>query len=742
MLLFMCHMAVRGNIFYSRRTQIDAMRRGQGVVHVSGRCLAVWLLVIASIAPCAVASSAKTASPAHPCAEAAPAGEQRVLLQSETLEFFQQDNRVVATGNVILTQGNRRLFADQLEFSTVNNTGTAWGHVRLLTPNDDLQASRLDFDFNAERGVLYDASGKASRHFYLAGERIERVGAQSFRLQRGRVTACSNPSPEWQFRATEAQLDINEYVTMKNPTFWIKGIPVFYLPYFIFPAREKRTTGFLPPRLGRSEQFGNIFGEEFFWAINDWMDATVGVEYLSKAGFKPELEYRYAIDPQSDGQLRAAFLRDRETDTDLWRVLLQQRQDFGWGIRGLSQIDVRSETDLVRRFARTIEEESAIRTASFGALTKLTAFGGVTLTGASYDGIPESGTSQRFRYLPSLRLSQFPTALPLPVFFALETSYNQFMATDILGDTPVQRFDLFPRLILPLAWRPWVNATVTGGVHETVYDRRLKTVLAQGVSEGGSLSRLVPDVIATADGPQWRRRYTEVLAGQDLIHVITPRLVYRYVPAVQQKAIPPIETLNEAEHFLDPLETFTLVDRIRPANYAKLTLVNRLYAQATGPTGVRSVREVARLLVSQGVDLRQVSESSEQLAGPLDIELDFRVWPRWWLESVLRVAPATGVLQEAFWRTGINLWQGAALSVTNFQRQDPNVRYWLGSFQTEVLQGLRLSYNIRYDALASEVREHLVLLHYQGDCWRIDARFRLRQAGDTDFFVQVNLLSL
>ena len=34
---------------------------------------------------------------------------------------------------------------------------------------------------------------------------------------------------------------------------------------------------------------------------------------------------------------------DRITDQDLSRLLIQQRQDFGWGIRGLTQIDKRSD---------------------------------------------------------------------------------------------------------------------------------------------------------------------------------------------------------------------------------------------------------------------------------------------------------------------------------------------------------------------------------------------------------------
>lgn len=701
--------------------------------------LSVWLLGHACVsslnaAPNAGQPPVSTTTPPVPCPSAPPEEGPRVILQAETLEYFQQTRRVVATGNVRVTYGEKRLFADQLELHTESNTGIAWGHVRFMTPDDDLEATRLDFDFNTERGVLYEGTGKAAKIYHLSGERIERLDPRHLTVQRGRITTCTSAVPEWEFRSPEAQIGLGDYITMKHPSFWIKGIPVFYLPYFVFPIKDKRTTGFLPPRLGVSDRFGQIVGGEFFWAMTEWMDSTVGVEYLSKSGVKPEVEFRYAIDPASDGQLKAAFLRDRTTNQDLSRVLLQQRQDFGWGIRGLSQIDVRSQGDLVRRFSAAIAEESAIRTTSFSALTKLFPNGGVTVEGASYDGIPESGTTDHFRYLPRVRFSQFPTTLPGGLLWALETSYARLSTTNILNDMSVQRLDFFPRLTVPLVVPPWLGLAVTGGVHETFYDHR--------VTGPGGISRQVPELLAVLDGPALRRRYDGFVAGQALIHVIQPHIAYRYVPAVFQDGLPPFAALDEDIHFLDPLDDFTLIDRIRAANYAKLSLSNRVYAQGLESSGSRSVREVAHLILSQGVDMRRATEVNGQLVGPLDIDLELRPWPRWWLESTLRLASGTGDLQEVFWRGGLNLWPGSSLTVTNYQRQSPTTQYVQGSLAITPLEGLRLTYSVRYDVLTEEFREHHLLVHYQGGCYKIDASFRVRQAGTTDFFIQVNLLNL
>jgi hypothetical protein len=99
-------------------------------------------------------------------------------------------------------------------------------------------------------------------------------------------------------------------------------------------------------------------------------------------------------------------------------------------------------------------------------------------------------------------------------------------------------------------------------------------------------------------------------------------------------------------------------------------------------------------------------------------------------------------LQEVLWRGGLNLWPGASISLTNYQRQSPTAQYLQGSLTVTPLEGLRLGYSIRYDVLTDEFREHHVVLHFQGVCYKIDAGFRTRKAGQTAFFFQINLLSL
>lgn len=653
---------------------------------------------------------------------------QHVVLQAETLEYAYAEHRMIASGAVTVVYGTARLFADRVELDTQTGVGSAAGHVRFLTPEDDIQATRLDFELSSERGVLYDGAGIVAQFFRVSGKRITRSESRAFSVYEGRVTTCTDTVPDWEFRAREAHIGLGDYVMLKHPSFWIKGVPVLYVPYFVVPVKDKRTTGFLPPHVGGSSRDGAVVGTEFFWAITEWMDTTLGLEYLSERGWRPEAELRYAIDPLSDGHLRASFLHDQDTGENVWKVLVQQRHEFGWGVRGVTQLDLRSTQDLDREFSRDTALEAAVQTDSFGTLTKHFGDSALTVAGAVHEGIRDSGSDEAFRRLPRVRFTQFPTSLFGLALFAVDTSYTRLSDTDVVDDTSVQRLDMFPQLTVPVAFPPWMRLSITGGVRETFYDRRVT-----GTSD---VSRALFDLQTRLHGPLLARRYGAIEGRRGVLHMIAPQVAYRYVPRRDQDDIPPFETLDEARHFLDPFENSTLVDRITAANYVKVLLINRLYMHSAAQVGIQ---EMLRVVVSQGFDMRQSAASGGQLFGPLDLEAEVQLSQRWWMASTVRLAPTTGDLQESNWRVRLTVRPGWTVQVANHYRQSPDILYVSGGLQVGLSARLQLGYAWRYDGLRGVLQEHEAMLAYRAQCWRVDVRFRVREQGDTEFVLRANI---
>lgn len=664
----------------------------------------------------------------QPClAPEAGKRDQGIILQAERLEYFEAENRLEAYGEVSVVQGNVRLLANRVDLNTESGAGTASGNVRLSTPDGQFEASRMDFDLTSERGLAHEVRGVIDGRFRVSGERLEQLGPQRFVAHRGRLTTCTGQVPAWEFGAHQARLGGGNYVTLQHPTFRIKGVPVFYLPYAVFPYRDKRTTGFLPPRLGIDSSHGAVVRQEFFWAMTDWMDSTLGVEYLGERGTLPFAEYRYSLDPRSDGQVAGSFIHDRKTGEDLWQVLLTNRQALGWDISGVMQLDLRSERDIQRRFARNIRQESRTETTSFASLSKHFADSRVTLRADAFRGIPDGGSDTTFERTPSLHLEQFLTPVLGLAYVSMSAAANIMRASTVNSRASVQRLDLFPELSVPLRVTPWLQVTGSTGLRQTLYQ-------FAGAAEGEA-SRAVVDVRAAVDGPVWHRRYPG--NGGSLIHLLATGLEYRYVPETDQDDLPAYDALDATEHVLDPLQTLTLLDRIGPANYVRLRLANYFHTRR----GAGLLREAARVIVAQGFHVGDglPGEHAGQL-GPLDIDVGVRLWPFWSLESMLRVAPQTGNLQIANWRVAVDLPNGRSVFVQSNYRRNPDVLYIIGGVSVPLLKGLTAGYNTRYDGARGQFRDHIAMLLFEAQCWSVNGSLRLRHDGDQTFLMEANLL--
>jgi hypothetical protein len=294
--------------------------------------------------------------------------------------------------------------------------------------------------------------------------------------------------------------------------------------------------------------------------------------------------------------------------------------------------------------------------------------------------------------------------------------------------------------------------TMTAGVHETLYDHRLQQPAGEAeqplLLQEDSTSRHLFDLRTRLQGPTLQRRYQRPGSTQAFLHTIAARLDYRYVPDVDQDDLPPFDTLDTQVHFLDPLETFTLIDRIEAANYAKVSLLNTLFVQSVSGATRGGLREVARLVLSQGVDFRQGRAGDGRLLGPLDVELEVNLWTYWRLLSAIRLETATGDLEESRARLLVALPPGWSVRAGHNYRQNPDVHYLTAGLSMPLLPGLNISYDVRYDGLSGTFREHLLGLHYAAQCWSVVMQYRIRETEDTpffagtSFFIEVNLLQL
>ena len=114
---------------------------------------------------------------------------------------------------------------------------------------------------------------------FVAAEGVAKV--ITCRLQDGQ-------EPPWSFGAADTKITDGGYAVMKHAVFRVKGIPVFYSPYMILPAKHERQTGFLFPAWYMSDRDGFGLETPFFVNLSPTADITLYPRYFSKRGVMME----------------------------------------------------------------------------------------------------------------------------------------------------------------------------------------------------------------------------------------------------------------------------------------------------------------------------------------------------------------------------------------------------------------------------------------------------------------------
>jgi len=232
-------------------------------------------------------------------AYAQSASEAPVEVTADHLEYEAERSLFIAYGNVRIVNGERSIEADWVVVGRDSEQGVAQGNVVYRDGAEQLFSEFLQFDTKSLQGLIYQAhldTGKDG--FLVAADQLIRRGEKEYTVRAGTFTTCRCPEGEaepWRIGATEANVKIGGYATTQNTTFDVLGVPVMWLPWFIFPVKTERESGVLFPVFGFRGTGGFEVGLPLFWAARENLNVTATPTYLTERGFKQNLELEYVI---------------------------------------------------------------------------------------------------------------------------------------------------------------------------------------------------------------------------------------------------------------------------------------------------------------------------------------------------------------------------------------------------------------------------------------------------------------
>jgi lipopolysaccharide assembly outer membrane protein LptD (OstA) len=378
--------------------------------------------------------------------------DQPVALQADTIEFERGRDLYVASGSVVIRQGERTLSADWIAFNNTTRRGVASGRVTLSDGGDVLHTSFAEFDVANLQGVLFEARlDAATSQFKMSGAEIAKTGEQTYRFEKGRFTTCRCQEGErlpWEIKADSADLEINGYGTARNTSFEVLGVPVAWLPWMIYPLKTERQTGLLFPEIsaGSLNSFG--FGLPFFWAARENVNVLLTPGYSVKRGPSIRGNAEYVYGEESSGTLNAAFRHDIDIDAnsvsepfgrERWATWGEQDVFLPFGVRAKSEFAFASDNqypsdfrDLAFHRNDRFLESTAFAGRNFGADGRFGLVGAVDYA----DDLQSPDDLDRDEFVlqraPQLDLAMLPAPAPLPwlqwLVPALDLQYVYFLS--------------------------------------------------------------------------------------------------------------------------------------------------------------------------------------------------------------------------------------------------------------------------------------------------------------------------
>ncbi len=274
-----------------------------------------------------------------------------IKITADSIGYDKKDDSYNASGSVRIEWNGAVLTSDTATLSNRDSQATAVGNVLIEKGEDTLSADSASLNLDSQLGELTNGNLFVKRgNFHVFGAEMQKTGENDYRLKKGYFTTCEGRVPSWKFSASELDVTREEYAVGKNAVFYIKDIPVLYLPYIIYPVATERQSGFLIPKAGVSSIKGFSLEVPYYLVISPSQDVTFFGDIMSKRGAGLGADYRYILRSGGKGELQPFLIYDTERDWMRGSLRGTHQQSFSPTLFFRADLDMTLDRDFYKDF--------------------------------------------------------------------------------------------------------------------------------------------------------------------------------------------------------------------------------------------------------------------------------------------------------------------------------------------------------------------------------------------------------
>ncbi len=269
------------------------------------------------------------------------AREDTVYYSAASIDYNVNENLIALTSGSTLKLGNLSLNSARIGYDLKDEILTAEGEKQVIdeetllvnTPvlndgQEDIYGQKMIYHLQTRQGKIITGKTKFEKGFYY-GKSFYKIGEDEFLAHKGEFTTCDIQEPHYHFSSSKMKLITEDKVIAKPVVLYIADIPIAGLPFYVFPIKPGRHSGFLTFDVGNFTGVNRFIRNlGYYWAVSDYMDLETALDVYEKEGIVIKGLYRYAIWNLLSGQVWGSFKRDSQWEFPSYT----QRREYRWDL--------------------------------------------------------------------------------------------------------------------------------------------------------------------------------------------------------------------------------------------------------------------------------------------------------------------------------------------------------------------------------------------------------------------------
>jgi len=225
-----------------------------------------------------------------------------INIESDNLSYSENKRFLEASGNVKAFYKEYIISSNYLKVDLEKQEAIFKGGFSMVRSNRAINGEELQYDLSKQKGFAKNVV-LSFGNLHIKGASLK-VDSKKIYLYKTTLTTCSLSEPHYQISALNTTLHLKlGLLVSDNSIFSLYGVPVMYIPNYIYRLGEDEGTSPLP-RIGSDSVNGKYIKENIGYYLNENNTGVINLELYEKKGWRYGVKNNYTCDNNSFGNFR------------------------------------------------------------------------------------------------------------------------------------------------------------------------------------------------------------------------------------------------------------------------------------------------------------------------------------------------------------------------------------------------------------------------------------------------------